>query len=109
MGFDPPHGSVQAEPVDIGAQRLAWRGFAQRSAPQGQRLLPSARPEGDAVGNDRRMTQDAGLLAVGVGVGVGEVGLPHLLDHTPPARENLNEPGNDGLQQRVQLVVGAHS
>lgn len=46
----------------------------------------------------------AGLLAVGLRV--AEVGLPHLLDQHAPVREPLREPGDNGPQQRVQVVVG---
>ncbi len=37
------------------------------------------------------------------------LGLPHLLDQYAPAREHIYEPGDDGLQQRVQLFVGGRS
>ncbi len=42
---------------------------------------------------------------VTIGVGVSQVGLAHLLDQHAPAREHLHEPGDDRLQQRIQLVV----
>jgi hypothetical protein len=47
------------------------------------------------------------LLALGVGL--GQVGLAHLLDQHTPAREHLHESGNDGLQQRVQFLVGGRT
>ncbi|MBK8865765.1 MAG: hypothetical protein IPN37_17740 [Betaproteobacteria bacterium] len=44
------------------------------------------------------------LLAVGIRL--GQVGLAHVFDQHAPAREHLHQPGDDGLQQRVQFVVG---
>ena len=41
-----------------------------------------------------------------VGVRLGQVGLAHVFDQHAPAREQLHQPGDDRLQQRVQLVVG---
>ena len=49
----------------------------------------------------------ARLLAVGIRI--VQLGLPHLLDQHAPAREHLHEPGDDDLQQRVQLFVGGRS
>jgi hypothetical protein len=49
-------------------------------------------------------TQCARLVCVGVGL--GQVGLPHVFHQHAPAREQLHQPGDERLQQRVQLVVG---
>ena len=48
VGLDP-HGGVQAEPVDVGAQRLARPVLARHRSTQGQHLLPGAWTEGDAI------------------------------------------------------------
>jgi hypothetical protein len=103
--FDP-HRSVQAETVDVGAQGLARRGLAWHRASQGQNLLPGTRPEGDSIGYGRGLQryQRARLLAVGIRL--GQVGLAHVLDQHTPAREHLHQPGDQGLQQRMHLVVG---
>jgi hypothetical protein len=50
-----------------------------------------------------------GARFVTVVVGLGQVGLAHLLEQHAPAREHLHQPGNDGLQQRVQLVVAGRA
>jgi len=101
-----PHRRVQAESVDVGAQRLVHCGLAWRRTPQGQHLLPGAGAEGNAIGDRRGLQwpQSARLLAVGIRL--GQVGLAHLLDQHASAREQLHQPGDDRLQQRVQFVVG---
>jgi len=48
--------------------------------------------------------QRARLLAIGIRL--GQVGLAHVFDQHTPAREQSHEPGDDGLQQRGQFVVG---
>jgi hypothetical protein len=35
-----------------------------------------------------------------------QVGLAHVLDQHASAREHLHQPGDDDLQQRVQLAFG---
>jgi hypothetical protein len=74
--------------------------------PQRQYLLSGARPESDAVGHSRGLQRPQRARLLAVGVGLGQVALPHLLDQHASAREHLHEPGDHGLQQRVQLVVG---
>ena len=74
-----PDRSMQAEAVDVGAERLTRCGLARHHAPERQHLLPGSRAEGDAV-SDGRGLQRARLLTVNVDVGVGQVGLAHLLD-----------------------------
>ena len=103
-----PHGRVQTEAVDVGTQGLARCGLAWHRAPEGQHLLPSARPEGNAVSDGRSLQwpQRARLLAV---IGLGQAGLAHLLDQHAPARQHLHKPGDDGLQQRVQFVVAGRT
>jgi len=66
-----PHRRVQAEPVDVGTQRLAHPVLAWRRSAQGQHLLPGAGAEGDAVGDGRGLQrpQRARLLAVGIRLG----------------------------------------
>ena len=105
MGFDP-HRGVQAESVDVGAQRLAGRVLARHRASQGQHLLPGARPEGDSVGDGRGLQRPQRARLLAVGIRLGQVGLAHVFDQHAPAREHLHQPGDDGLQQRVQFVVG---
>jgi hypothetical protein len=52
-----------------------------------------------AEGRGLQRPQRARLLAVGIGL--GQVGLTHVLDQHAPAREQLHEPGNEGVQQLV--------
>ena len=108
VGFHP-HRGMQAEPVDVGAQRLARRGLARHRAPEGQHLLPGAGAEGDAVRHGRGLQRPQRARLLAVGMRLGQPGLPHLLDQHAPAREQLHQPGDDGLQQRMQLVVGGRS
>ncbi|MBL0296725.1 MAG: hypothetical protein IPQ21_05900 [Betaproteobacteria bacterium] len=80
---------------------------ARPRASQGQHLLPCAGAEGDAVGDGRGLQRPQRARLLAVGVGLGQVGLAHVLDQHTPAREHLHEPGDDGLQQRVpRLVAG---
>ena len=101
-----PHRRVQAEPVDVGAQRLARPVLARHRAPERQHLLPGAGAEGDAIGDGRGLQRPQRARLVTVGIGLGQVSLARVLDQHAPAREHLHQPGDDGLQQRVQLVVG---
>jgi hypothetical protein len=137
MRFDPRRG-VQAEPVDVGTQRLARRGHAWHalqaalalcmrapfarhgtvrrdgpmstlSIPQGQRLVPGAPSESDAVSDGRRLQRPQRARLVPVGVGLGQVGLAHLFHQHGSAREHLHQTADDRLQQRLQLVVGGRT
>ena len=71
---------MQAEPVDVGTQGLARRGVPWRRAPEGQHLLPSARAEGNAVGNRCSLQRPQGARLLAVVLGLDQVGLAHLLD-----------------------------
>ena len=71
-----------------------------------QQLLPGAGAEGDAVFDGPGLQRPQCARLVCAGIGVGQIGLAHFLDQHAPASEQLHEPGDDGLQQRVQLVVG---
>jgi len=75
-----PHRGMQAEPVDVGAQRLAGPVLSRHRASERQHLLSSTRPEGYAIrdGCGLQRPQRARLLAVGIRL--GQPGLPHLLD-----------------------------
>jgi hypothetical protein len=97
---------MQAETVDVGAQRLAGPVLPRHRASQRQHLPPGAGPEGDAACDGRGLQRPQRARLLAVGIQLGQVGLAHLLDQHTPAREYLHEPGDDGLQQRVQLVVG---
>jgi hypothetical protein len=94
---------VQAETVDVGAQGLARCALARHRTPEHQHLLTCAGSEGDAV-SDSGSPQRARFLTVGIGL--GQVGLAHVVDQHAPAREHLHEPGDDGVQQCIELVVG---
>ena len=56
------------------------------------------------MGRGLQRPQRARLLAVGIRL--GQLGLAHVLDQHAPAGEHLHVPNNDGVQQRVELVVG---
>lgn len=68
-----------------------------------------AGPEGDTVSDSSRLQLPHRARLLVVGIRLGQLGLPHLLDQHAPARERLHEPGDDGLHQRVQLLVGGRS
>lgn len=68
-----------------------------------------AGPEGDTVGDSSRLQPPHRARLLAVGIRLGQLGLPPLLDQHAPARELLHEPGDDGLHQRVQLLVGGRS
>ena len=109
MRFDADRG-VQTETVDVGTELLACHSLARQRAPERQHLLPSAGAKGDAVSDGRRLQWPRAVRAcLTVGIRLGQVGLPHVLDQHTPASEHLHEPGDDGLQQRVQRVVGGRT
>lgn len=104
MGFDP-HRHVQAEPINIGAQRLARPVLERQRAPQGQHPMPSAGPGCAPVGDSRGLqpSQRASLLAVDLRL--GQVGLARVLDQHAAAREHLDQRGDDGLRQSIRFGV----
>ncbi|MCX8004013.1 MAG: hypothetical protein N2688_03500, partial [Burkholderiaceae bacterium] len=106
--FDP-HRGMQAEPVDVGAQRLTRPVLARHRSTQGQHLLPGAGPERDAIGDGRGLQRSQRTRLLAVGIRLGQVGLAHVLDQHAPAREHPHQPGDDGLQQRVDLLVGGRA
>ena len=109
MRFDADRG-VQTETVDVGTELLACHSLARQRAPERQHLLPSAGAKGDAVSDGRGLQWPRAVRAcLAVGIRLGQVGLPHVLDQHTPASEHLHEPGDDGLQQRVQRVVGGRT
>ncbi|MDP1690730.1 MAG: hypothetical protein Q8L49_02005, partial [Burkholderiaceae bacterium] len=65
------HGSVQAEAVAVGAQRLLEVLLAGHDALQRQHLLAGPRTEGDALRAGRRLQrpEHAGLIGVAVAIG----------------------------------------
>ncbi|MDA8255793.1 MAG: hypothetical protein M0Z99_09190 [Betaproteobacteria bacterium] len=101
---------MQTETVDVGTELLACHSLARQRAPERQHLLPSAGAKGDAVSDGRGLQWPRAVRAcLAVGIRLGQVGLPHVLDQHTPASEHLHEPGDDGLQQRVQRVVGGRT
>jgi hypothetical protein len=98
-----------AVPVDVGAQRLERPVLARHRASQRQHLLPGARPEGDAVSDGRGLQRPQRARLLAVGIRLGQVGLAYVFDQHASARERLHEPGDDGLKQRVQRVVGGRT
>jgi hypothetical protein len=98
-----------AVPVDVRAQRLARRSLARHCASRGEHLLSGTGPEGDSVGDGRGLQRPQRARCLTVGIGLGQVGLAHVLDQHAPAREHLYQPLDHGLQQRMQLVVGGRS
>ncbi len=83
------HGGVQAEPVDVGAQRLLEVLLPGHDALHRQHLLPGAWAEGDAVGTRRGLQRPERAGLVRVCVVVGQVGLTFLFDQHPPTGEQL--------------------
>ena len=57
------------------------------------------------VSDGHRLQWPQGARFVPIGLRFGQVDLPHLLDQHAVAREHLYQPGDDRVQQRVQLVV----
>jgi hypothetical protein len=95
--------------VDVSAQGLARRFLTWHCASQGQNLLPGARSEGDAVSDGRGLQRPQRARLLAVGIRLGQVGLAHVLDQHAAAGEQLHQPGDQGLQQRMHLVVGGRA
>ena len=102
MGFDP-HRGVQAETVDVGAQRLGHPVLARHRSPQRQHLLPGSRAKGDAVSDGRRLQRPQRARLLAVGIRLGQLGLAYVLDQHAPAREQLHEPS--GAHQLAEAGV----
>jgi hypothetical protein len=100
------HRGVQADAVDVGAQGLPRCGLARHRAPESQHLVASARTKGDAVRHRRCLQRPQRAYLVPVSIRLGQIGLPHVFHQHAPAREQLHQPGDERLQQRVQFVVG---
>jgi len=75
--------------VDVGAQGLTQCSLARHRAPQGQRLVASARSEGDPVGDGRRLQLPEGAGFVRVRVDVSRVGRPSSWTKTPRRLSNF--------------------
>ena len=100
------HGSVQAETVDIDAQRLLEVLLSGHNALRGQHLLPGARAEGDAVGTRRSLQRPERAGLVRITVVVGEVRRTLLFDQHPPTGEQLHHARDDLVQHRLQRFIG---
>jgi hypothetical protein len=70
-------GRVQAEAVDVSAQRLAGRTCPRHLGPECRHLLPGARAESDAASHGCRLQRPLPASLISVGVGLGQVGLAH--------------------------------
>jgi len=77
------HGGMQAEALDVGAQRLLEVGVPGHVTLQRQHLLAGAWAKGDAVrtGGGLQRPERAGLVRIGVVV--GHIGLVLLFDEHP--------------------------
>jgi hypothetical protein len=108
MGRVDSHRGVKAEPVDVGAQRLARCGLARRRASWGQHLPSCARSEGDALRHRPRLQRARRARLLTVGIRLGEVRLAIGLDQRAPACEQLHQPGDDRsavvAQERERLA-----
>jgi hypothetical protein len=108
MGRVDSHRGVKAEPVDVGAQRLARCGLARRRASSGQHLPSCARSEGDALRHRPPLQRARRARLRTVGIRLGEVRLAIGLDQRAPAREQLHQPGDDRsavvAQERERLA-----
>jgi hypothetical protein len=89
------HGCVQAEPADVGAQRLLEVCVSGHGTLQRQHLLPGAWPEGDAVSARRSLQRPEHAGLVRIAVVVGQVGLALLFDEHPLAGKQFHHPGDD--------------
>ena len=76
----------------VGTQLLGALNVQRHGALQGKHLLPGTRAEGNAVSTSRRLQRPerAGIIRIGVGVGVGQVARSLLLfDEHAAARQQL--------------------
>lgn len=83
------HRGMQADPVDVGTRRLARHALARHCPPQGQDLLPDARPKGHAVSHGRGLQRPQRTRLVPVGIRLGEVLLPQPESCASPAATRL--------------------
>jgi hypothetical protein len=60
-------------------------------------------------GEGGRLQRPQRARLVVVGVRLGQVGLPRVLHQQPTPREQLHQPGDDRLQQRMHLVAGGRT
>jgi hypothetical protein len=74
-----------------------------------QHLLTGVRAEGDPVPDGRRPQRPQRARLATCDVVLGQGGPAHLLHPHATAREQLHQPGEDRLRQRMQLVVGGRS
>jgi hypothetical protein len=96
-----PHGSVQAESVDVGAQGLARRSLARHCTSQGQHLLPGAGPEGDAIRHSRRLQRSQRACLFAFGLRLGQPGLAHVFHQHAPASSTRSGIGRDSTHCRT--------
>jgi len=103
------HRRVQAETLLVGTQRLGERGVSRHGGLHREHLLAGTRAEGDAVSAGRGLQRPERTcvvrVAVAVGVAVGQVRRPLLVDaHTAPGHL-LQQPADDLVQQRLQRFI----
>ena len=77
--------------VDVESEASAKTNLYSSYVVAQTRLSSRAQPiEGDAVGDGRRLQRPQRARLLPVGVGLGQVGLPNLLDRHAPACEHLH-------------------
>lgn len=85
--------------------RLRLRNLAPPRPPEGEDVLTGARPEGDAVSDSGGLQRPRRTRLVPIRIGLGRVGLAHVLHQHSPAREQLHQPGDEALHQAVQRAL----
>lgn len=80
----------------MSAEGLTRCSLALHRGPEGQHLTTSAWTEGDAVRDGHRLQRPQRACLVPIGIRLGRMALPHLLDQRAPARKKPHQ-SHDGL------------
>jgi hypothetical protein len=89
---------MQAEAVDVGAQRLSHRRLARHRALQREHLATGSGAAGDPVRDGRRLQRPQRARLGIVVVGLGQVGLSLVGHQHATTREQLHQPRDDRPQ-----------
>ena len=92
----------------VDTQILLKRSVSRHRTLHREHLLPDAWAEGNAVSTSRHLQRPerAGLIRIGVSIGQVARSTPILFDEHAAARQQLHQPGDHLVQQRLQLLVG---
>ena len=100
------HRRVQAETLHVGTQRLGERGVSGHGALHREQLLPGTRAEGDAVCTCGRLQWPQRSGVIRLSIAVCQVGRLLLFDEHAAAGQQLHQPADDLVKQRLQPFIG---